>query len=306
MIARTAKLVRSHIKGWPDRWLEWLPVVALPALAGLISPIDWPAWGLMWTLAVAVYAGLKWLTWHRRDVLDAPWWQHAGYLVAWPGLDADAFLCRSNGVARPRIAEWLIAAANMLMGVVLLWLVFPLLAQRDALIAGWLGFAAILLALHFGSFQLLSCAWRTIGVRAAPLMNNPIRSTSVSEFWGRRWNTAFRDLTHKHLFRPLTRWAGARWALVIGFLFSGLVHDLVISVPARGGYGGPTLFFLIQALAMLIERSPSGKKMGLGCGWRGWLYTLVTLVGPAWLLFHPPFVTRVVNPFIQSLTSMSY
>jgi alginate O-acetyltransferase complex protein AlgI len=288
--------------------LESLPAFALPTLVLLFTPRDWPSWALMWSLAVALFAGLKWLTWRRCGVAGAPWWRHAGYLVAWPGLDADAFLSNSNDVlaARPAIGEWLIATANLLAGVLLHWFVFPHLVESYPLIAGWLGFAAILLVLHFGSFHLLGCAWRTIGVRAAPLMNNPIRSTSISEFWGRRWNTAFRDLTQKHLFRPLCQDGQARGALVIGFLFSGLVHDVVISVPASGGYGGPTLFFMIQALAMLIERSPSGKKIGLGRGWRGWLYTLVTLVGPAWLLFHPPFVTRVVVPFIQSLTSLSY
>jgi hypothetical protein len=262
----------------------------------------------MWSLAVAIYAGLKWLTWLRCDIAHAPWWQHAGYLVAWPGLDADAFLRPRNPALKnsPTLAEWLTGAADLFVGLILLVSIVPRLATSHVLAAGWLGFAAILLILHFGSFHLLSCAWRAIGVEAAPLMNNPLASTSVSEFWGRRWNTAFRDLTHKHLFRPLAKWAGALWALVIGFLFSGFVHDLVISVPAGGGYGGPTLFFLFQAIAMLIERSAAGKKLGLGHGWRGWLFTAVAVAGPAWLLFHPPFVTRVVVPFIESLTSLPY
>jgi hypothetical protein len=261
----------------------------------------------MWSLAIAIFTGLKRMTWRRRDSAEAPWWQHVDYFVAWPGLDADAFLSRANRalVARPRIAEWLKGAANLFLGVLLLWGVVPGLVASHLIVAGWLGFAALLLILHFGSFHLLSCAWRTIGIPAAPLMNDPFASTSVSEFWGRRWNTAFRDLTHQHLFRPLANWAGARWALVIGFLFSGLVHDFVISVPANGGYGGPTLFFLIQALALLIERSAVGKKLGLGRGWRGRVFTAIALAGPVWLLFHPPFVTRVVVPFVLSLTSLT-
>lgn len=110
-------------------------------------------------------------------------------------------------------------------------------------------------------FHLLSCAWRNIGVQAPPLMNRPLASTSVSEFWGRRWNAAFRDLTYRFLFRPCTSRFGPRWGILVGFLFSGAVHELVISVPAQGGYGGPTIFFAIQGTAMMIERSESGAKL---------------------------------------------
>ncbi len=132
-------------------------------------------------------------------------------------------------------------------------------------------------------------------------MNAPLLATSVSEFWGRRWNTAFRDVTHRFLFRPLSAWLGPRGGLAAGFLFSGVVHELAISVPAGAGYGGPTLFFCLQVPALLIERSRPGRAVGLGHGWRGWLFTAVVLIAPAGLLFHPPFVRRVILPFLEVL-----
>jgi hypothetical protein len=155
--------------------------------------------------------------------------------------------------------------------------------------------------LHFGTFHLLSCAWRRAGVEARPLMNWPLASASVSEFWGRRWNTAFRDLTHRFLFRPLTARLGPRGALAAGFVFSGLVHDAVISVPAGGGYGGPTLFFTAQGAALLAERSRPGRAAGLGRGWRGWLFTMLVLAVPVGVLFHPPFVLNIIVPFMHAL-----
>jgi hypothetical protein len=157
----------------------------------------------------------------------------------------------------------------------------------------------LVFVLHFGSIHLLSCLWRWLGIEARPLMNWPIAATSVSDFWGRRWNTAFRDLTHRFLFGPLQRRIGAGWALAVGFLASGLVHDLVISVPAGAGFGLPTLYFLLQGAAIFIERNRTGRAMGLGRGWRGRLFALVAVLGPAGMLFHPPFVRNVVVPFLN-------
>ena len=132
----------------------------------------------------------------------------------------------------------------------------------------------------------------------------PLVSTSLREFWGRRWNTAFRDLTHRFLFRPCAAWFGPRWGIVAAFLFSGVIHDLVISVPARGGYGGPTVFFAIQGAAMVMERSRAGRRIGLGSGWPGRLFTIAVLIAPAELLFHRPFVIGIIVPFMRVLGAM--
>jgi alginate O-acetyltransferase complex protein AlgI len=99
----------------------------------------------------------------------------------------------------------------------------------------------------------------------------------------------------------LTGVFGPGAGLLAGFLFSGLVHELVISVPAAGGYGGPTLFFGLQAAGLLFERSGLGRSLGLGEGWRGWAFTMLLLVLPMYVLFHPPFMVKVVVPFMAML-----
>jgi alginate O-acetyltransferase complex protein AlgI len=277
----------------------WLPLIALPLLALLLIAADWPRWALMWLLALAIYAGCKWLTWRRTPVAGAPWWKHAGYLLAWPGLDAAAFLTgQLPAKERPRVGEWARATLRLLAGAALFWGAAKVVPRDDELLLGWLGMIGVVLMLHFGAFQLLSCVWRAAGVPARPLMERPWAATRVSAFW-QRWNTAFHDLTHRFLFRTLAARLGPRWGLAAGFLFSGIVHDLVISVPAGGGYGGPTLFFAIQALAILLERSRLGRSIGLGGGWVGWLFTALVLVVPAPLLFHPPFVRGVAVPFMR-------
>jgi hypothetical protein len=286
-------------------WQGWLPLAVLPAAVVLLAPTGSPRWIVMWTLAFAIWCGCKWLTWRRTPVDGAPPWRHLAYLLLWPGLDPAAFLNpRASAVRQPTTREWLFGAAKMLAGLVVLYGVARLVPPEYPYLAGWVGMVGTILVLHFGSFHLISCFWRSLGVNARPLMHSPLTSVSLGEFWGRRWNTAFRDLTHRFLFRPLTARLGARGAVFAGFLFSGIVHDAVISVPAGGGYGGPTVFFVLQALGMLAERSRTGRRIGLGKGRLGWLFTVLLLVLPAPLLFHPPFVEGIVVPFMRAIGAL--
>jgi D-alanyl-lipoteichoic acid acyltransferase DltB (MBOAT superfamily) len=163
------------------------------------------------------------------------------------------------------------------------------------------GFALIL---HFGTCHLSSSVWRGLDLQARPLMNQPWQSTSLGEFWGRRWNTAFRDLTYRYLFRPLTKRFGAHAGILSGFAFSGFLHDLVISVPAGGGFGGPTLFFTLQGLAVAAERTAYGRRIGLGRGARGRACAAVMLLAPLPLLFHRPFVVGVITPFMHAIGAL--
>jgi Membrane bound O-acyl transferase family len=258
-----------------------------------------PPWAWMWCLAIGIFACCKVLTWSVAP-RGAPVLRQLGYLFAWPGMDAPAFLFNANAHS-PSLDNWLFAFAKLSFGVALVAIIIPAISSDRILLRGWIGMVGVVFVLHFGVFHLLSLGWQTLRVDAKPIMNWPICSTSVSEFWGVRWNLAFRDLTHRFLFRPLTRLLGARSALAVGFLVSGVLHDVVISLPAGGGYGGPTLFFVLQAGAIFAERTALGKRLGLGHGGLGWLFTMLALLGPVWLLFHEPFVSTIVAPFVCAL-----
>ena len=132
-------------------------------------------------------------------------------------------------------------------------------------------------------------------------MQRPLASRSLSELWGKRWNLGFRKLTHAWVFQPLSKRFGPVAGTLGAFLASGLLHDLVISVPAGAGYGLPTAYFLVQGLGVIAERSESGKGMGLGRGARGWLWTALIAAGPLYWLFHPWFVMRVMVPFLRAV-----
>jgi hypothetical protein len=280
-----------------------LPAAALPAGVLLLVPPKCPRWALMWLLAIACYASSKWLTWRTARAKGAAWWQHLGYLLAWPGMDARSFLARPRRgqAAPPGRREWIWAFLKVFAGLTAFFAASLVVPEGWELALGWAGMIAILTFLHFGLFHVLSCAWRAAGIDAPALMRCPAAATSLAEFWGKRWNRAFRDLTHRFLFGPLAGRFGPRRALVAGFLASGLLHDLVISLPAGGGYGGPTLFFALQTPAMLLERSATGRAAGLGSGLRGWLFAMLVLTLPLFALFHPPFVHEIVLPFMRAV-----
>lgn len=271
-------------------------MLALSPIAGLFGP----AWLDMWTLAFAIFAVLKVGTWLAAGGLRAASWRSAAYLIAWPGMDAQTFLHGEGVVPAPRLPEWLFGASKLLLGGGLLYLAIQGLTNFP-LLRAWIGMAGIVFVLHFGLFHLLSCLWRSVGIEAAPIMRWPVLATSLTDFWSRRWNLAFRDLTHRFVFRPLAARMGGLTALWIGFLISGLIHDAVVSLPARGGYGWPTLFFLLQAAGISLERSRLGRAAGLGRSLRGWAFAALVLVLPAPLLFHQPFREQIVLPMLDAI-----
>jgi alginate O-acetyltransferase complex protein AlgI len=214
-------------------------------------------------------------------------------------MDATAFTSHSHAAPEPTSRrEWTIAGLKVLLGVVLTWVVARWAWPERPLVTGWIGMVGAIFILHFGVFHLLSLAWRHAGINAVPLMRNPLRATSLGEFWGRRWNTGFHELASRYAFTPLRRSLGVVGAMLTTFLVSGVIHDLVISVPAGGGYGLPTGYFVLQGLAVVSERSAPGRRLGLGRGWRGWVFTVVMTAGPAFWLFPPPFVHNVILPML--------
>jgi hypothetical protein len=259
-----------------------------------------PRWAFMWTMAGALYAACKWLTYRqvRSRIGTGDRRRMVGYLLAWPGMDADAFLIPTRAFDAPARSEWVLAVLKITFGVILTWLVARAALPAHPLVAGWIGMIGAIFVLHFGTFHLLSLGWRHAGVNAVPLMRNPMRSTSLGEFWGRRWNTAFHELASRFAFTPLRPSVGVIGATVATFLASGLIHELVISVPAGGGYGLPTGYFVLQGLGVAGERSRLGRRVGLGHGWRGWLFTVLATAGPAFWLFPPPFVHNVILPML--------
>lgn len=284
----------------------WWALFLLPVAAAAAVPSSWPRWALMWAVATAVYAACKWVSWRRSAACAGSGPRLAGYFLAWPGMNARSFLdpAPSPPPRAPSPGEWAAAALKVAIGATLLWGLARALPPHLDLAVGWVGMIGIVTALHFGFFHMLSCAWRAAGIDAPRIMDDPAAARTLGDFWGRRWNVAFRDLTFEHLFRPLAGRVGPRAAVLLGFLASGAAHDAVISYPALGGYGLPTGYFLIQGAGLLFERGRMKRALGLGHGLVGRAWTMAIVILPAGMLFHPPFVREVVLPFMKAIGSI--
>jgi hypothetical protein len=85
----------------------------------------------------------------------------------------------------------------------------------------------------------------------------PPLAIGLADFWGRRWNVWTSEWFRQIIFRPLQR--RPVLALFLVFLTSGILHELVINVSlyivtGRNCFGSMILYFLLQALGILIER----------------------------------------------------
>lgn len=162
----------------------WLPICVLPLTAVVCRNLMLP-WLFMWTLSFAIYLGLKGLTWWReRARILHPGWRSVAYLLAWPGMDAAAFLDPKQRVPSPAFSTWLWATLKTIAGAILLWVVARSSPQDYALLRGWAGMLGLILLLHFGSFQIVALVWQRLGVKAEPIMSAPLRSTSLASSGG--------------------------------------------------------------------------------------------------------------------------
>lgn len=259
---------------------------------------------VMWVVAFALYFASKWGAW-----LTLPPAQRIGqgskticFLLGHAGMDAQAFW--APPARKPRMAEWILACLKLAIGATFLWLVPRYFYPPHPILSAWLGMAGFVLAVHCGLFHLQALIWQQAGFGAQPIMRSPLKAESLADFWSNRWNLAFHFLAARFVFTPAKRKFGPRSALLATFLASGLIHELVITIPAQGGYGLPTLYFLIQGLGIMLSQGWVGRQLGLRKGAAARMFAWCVTILPVACLFPPPFIQRVILPFFKDIGAL--
>jgi hypothetical protein len=188
--------------------------------------------------------------------------------------------------------------AGLLLILFAHWLVsLPLNHHLNYILISSVLLVGFSLILHFGLLSISAGMWRLSGANTYYLFRQPVKALSLTEFWSKRWNIAFSEMTSVAIFRPLKDKISSAGALMIAFAFSGLLHELALSVPVNSGYGLPLLYFIIQGLLVLTEKALINRKvMFLGHHIIARMWTLFWVIAPMPLLFHAQFIKQVVWP----------
>ncbi len=294
---------------WPARLLAWLLVVSATAGVERLCR-DEPAGLRMLLLIAALLFGMKAVVSVESQrageaALSPLRW--LAFAALWPGMRPGIFV----GLGGPPLANaWRTARSGLLSlagGAALVGLAAgvwhlgrPTLSDREARLAATvLLLPGLSLGLHFGIFNVIAGLWRRLGVDARPLFRAPLAARSLGEFWGRRWNLAFSEMTAVGIYRPLAGWAGRAPATTGAFLASGILHELAISVPVLAGFGGPLLYFVLHGLLVLLERILERRGLAVSrWGWASRAWVIGWLALPLPILFHQPFLEGCVWPLI--------
>ena len=272
-------------------------LVAGWALADVLTRGEWL--GAMMAVYFGPFKVATLIALTRAERREWTWPRLLAYFV-WLGMQPRQFL-PSYSPPRSPPPTWRGCLLNAFAGAVLLWgvpLLFP--AGTPLLVRAWTGLVGMALLRLFGALDAVALIFRALGFPVEKAWVNPLAATSLRDFWGRRWNRIMSGLLRDLLFVPLARWVGVLGASAIAFAYSGVLHEFV-SVLARSGYGGPTLYFLIQGAAFAAEGSRFGRNLLARSPLVGWCWTALVVVAPVGLVLSPAFMAEVIVPALREM-----
>lgn len=266
-----------------------------------------PPWLLSVVISTVLVIGVKWMVLVQLSQTGTKVTAEGAfqYLIMWAGMDAKPFFQPRDFSHVPSRRDWLLAIGKVVGGAVLIWGVVRAIPPDQVQLRGWTAVVGLSMMVHFGLFELSMLQMHAQGFQVIPFMRRPFSSTSLTEFWGTRWNTAFHYAAFALLFQPFSRRSGPVPVLILTFLVSGIAHELAMSLPAGGIYGVPVAYFLAQAGFTLFQRSRMGKRLGLNRGRAGRWFTITVFLVPMAVGFLSfPFFSVVLLPLLHAVKAI--
>jgi alginate O-acetyltransferase complex protein AlgI len=138
--------------------------------------------------------------------------------------------------------------------------------------------------------------YRGFGLTFPRINDRPILSTTLAEFWGRRWNRAVSGWLHDNLFVPLARRRRPTLGICAAFAGSTALHFWFAWIPLDV-FAGLLMasFFVVHGVGLLLERHIGVHHWGLGAR-RAWTAAWIAVPSP---LFVEPAL-RLLAGLIRS------
>ncbi|MCU0437884.1 MAG: membrane bound O-acyl transferase family-domain-containing protein [Raineya sp.] len=219
--------------------------------------------------------------------------QWSGFALGWFGMRPILFEKFKSTSLNKTTHFFVKGISRILLGISIIFLANKITFDMPANLLRLVGLSFIL---HFGVLNISTGWWRKMGVDVKELFIAPYQSKSLKEFWGKRWNMAFSEMTALIVYKPLKTRLGIHGAMFVSFLMSGILHEIAISFPVGRGYGLPLLYFLIHGILMYLESKLLWIKKIVEQPVLSRLWVYFWLVVPITLLFHEKFINEVIQP----------
>ncbi|XP_057249811.1 long-chain-alcohol O-fatty-acyltransferase [Beta vulgaris subsp. vulgaris] len=143
--------------------------------------------------------------------------------------------------------------------------------------------------------------------------DEPYASSSLQDFWGKRWNRMVSDTLRHTVYKPIrltfVKFVGLKWAQVMAtmatFFVSGLVHELMYyNVSRVRPTWEVTCYFLLHGVCVVIEmalKRELGLKLNLHWAISGPLTVGFVMTTGYWLFFPPLWRNHIDAESIEDI-----
>ncbi|KAF8027737.1 hypothetical protein BT93_E0604 [Corymbia citriodora subsp. variegata] len=155
----------------------------------------------------------------------------------------------------------------------------------------------VYLALELTLASIKAIAQAGFGMELEPQFREPYLSSSLQDFWGKRWNLMVTNILRLTIYEPVHNAAsavvGRKWAalpaVMAAFLVSGLMHELIFFYMGRMKPTWEVMWFFVFHGACLVVEVVVKRKYGAKGRWprifTGMTTVTFVMVTASWLFF---------------------